>query len=363
MNGVVGAACADVVVEYVEMYVADARRSAEEFVDLYGFTVVGRASGADRGAADAESLALRHGRITLVLTQGLDDDHPASSFVLTHGDGVADLALRTADPRAAYDEAVRDGAIPAGTPGRPAVVAFGDVVHSFVAGGTELPDGFTPVEGGPGADRLGVVDHIAVCVEAGELERTVAYYVTALGFRVIFEERIVVGAQAMLSQVVQSASGEVTLTVIEPDTSAEPGQIDDFLKNNCGAGVQHLAFTTQGIPDTVAWLSARGVQFLTTPAAYYAHLEERITPSAYSVEQLRAGNILVDEDHAGQLFQLFAAAKPPRRTFFLEIIERRGARTFGSGNIKALYEAVEREGGHSVEPPRRAAGADPRRGD
>ena len=187
------------------------------------------------------------------------------------------------------------------------------------------------------------IDHFAVCLNAGDLGPTVAFYERALGFRQIFEEHIVVGAQAMNSTVVQSASGAVTLTLIEPDRRADPGQIDDFLKEHHGAGVQHIAFNSDDAVRAVKALSRRGVEFLKTPEAYYNMLGERITLETHTLDALRATNVLADEDHGGQLFQIFTASTHPRRTLFFEVIERQGAKTFGSSNIKALYEAVELE--------------------
>ncbi|MBI0301033.1 VOC family protein, partial [Streptomyces sp. PRKS01-29] len=177
----------------------------------------------------------------------------------------------------------------------------------------------------------------------GGLGPAVAYYQQALGFRDVFAEHIVVGAQAMHSKVVQSPSGTVTLTLIEPDDTALPGQIDEFLKSHQGSGVQHLAFSSHDAVGSVRALSERGVTFLTTPDAYYDLLGERIDLSPRRLADLRATGVLADEDHDGQLFQIFTASTHPRHTLFYEVIERQGAQTFGSANIKALYEAVELE--------------------
>jgi 4-hydroxymandelate synthase len=157
----------------------------------------------------------------------------------------------------------------------------------------------------------------------------------------IFSEDIVVGAQSMISRVVQSSSGAVTFTLIEPDLSREPGQIDEFLKKHDGSGVQHIAYTSDDIVRSVGSMRSGGVEFLTTPGTYYTLLAERLTARRHTVEDLRDHDILMDEDHDGQLFQIFTRSVHPRRTLFMEVIERAGARTFGSGNIKALYEAVE----------------------
>jgi 4-hydroxymandelate synthase len=200
-----------------------------------------------------------------------------------------------------------------------------------------LPDQAPCVETG-----LEAVDHFAVCVEPGQLKPTAEFYVTTLDFDIMFAERIVVGAQAMDSMVVQSKSRAVTLTVIEPDLSGEPGQIDQFLKDHGGAGVQHIAFTAKNIVETIGLMGRNGVEFLSAPDTYYDMVAERLVPGRYSMAQLRDLGILIDEDQDGQLLQIFAKSVHPRRTLFYEVIERLGARSFGSGNIKALYAAVQR---------------------
>ncbi|MEU2614639.1 4-hydroxyphenylpyruvate dioxygenase [Micromonospora sp. NPDC007271] len=347
----------DLTVDHVEFYVADAATSACDLVLRYGFTAVG----ARDVPGDHRSVLLRQGPSVFVLTEGRDDDHPATLYVQRHGDGVGNIAMRTPDAVGALRAAVARGgrvvAEPAAQDGfvTSAIGAFGDVTHTFVqrpagAGDGALP-GFTgeaPVEV-PGADRplplplLTGVDHFAVCLEPGTLGTTVDYYTDVLAFEVTFEERIAVGTQAMFSKVVQSPCRGVTFTLIEPDTSGSTGQIDDFLKEHDGAGVQHIALGSEDIVASIGALMSRGVEFLATPGAYYDLLGRRLDLSRYDVEQLRARGILVDEDHDGQLFQIFARSTHPRRTFFFEVIERLGARTFGSGNIKALYEAVEAE--------------------
>jgi 4-hydroxymandelate synthase len=341
--------------DYVEFYVADADAAADAFRTQYGFTLAGEAGSADQGC---RSLALVQGRITLVLTQATTDDHPATAYVLAHGDGIADIALRTTDAAHAFAEAVRRGGRPIAAPrpheGTPGAVTatvggFGDVVHTLVQRDpqdtSQLPPGFTPLAPVASAEPAGLleVDHFAVVVPGGELDDTVAYYGDVLGFDMTFQERIAVGAQAMNSKVVQSRSRDVTFTVIEPDTSAESGQIDFFLKRHDGAGVQHLAFLTDDAVAAVRGLTTRGVRFLGTPGAYYDALAARVAPKSHSVDELRELSLLIDEDHGGQLFQIFTRSAHERSTLFFEVIERIGAETFGSSNIKALYEAVEVE--------------------
>ncbi|MEO3750986.1 4-hydroxyphenylpyruvate dioxygenase [Streptomyces sp. B6B3] len=345
-------------IDYVEIYVGDLEAETRAWVDGYGFRVVGTGGAPEVGF---RSVALRHGSITLVLTQGIAPEHPATRYVARHGDGVADIAIRVPDVMTALGAALAGGATPHGELVRhegdgpratAAVGAFGDVVHSLVqrraGGGLGLPPGMVPVDGAGGGDAeddIGLieVDHIAVCLETGTLDATVAYYVEALSFREIFAEDIFVGTQAMRSKVVQSASGTVTLTLIEPFEGKDPGQIDAFLERHGGAGVQHLAFSTDDAVHAVGELSSRGVGFLQAPAAYYGLLGERMSLKNHSLEELSSTNLLADEDHGGQLFQVFTSSTHPRRTLFFEIIERQGAETFGSSNIKALYEAVELE--------------------
>jgi 4-hydroxymandelate synthase len=326
----------DLAVDHIQFYVADLAGSTAWLTDGYGLHA------APEPASDtARTTALAGGDIRLRLTQPLTDNHPGTTYLRRHGDGVADIALRVTDAEGAFAEAVRRGAQPV-TPPRwtgsvltASILGFGDVVHTFV----QRPKPGSPP---PASDfELSEVDHFAVCLEPGTLDATVAFYENVLDFEMIFTERIEVGAQAMDSKVVQSRSGAVTLTLIQPDPSRDPGQINDFLSAHGGAGVQHVAFSVPDIVRAVSRSADAGVEFLSTPATYYRLLAERITPARHAVEDLGVLSILVDEDHDGQLFQIFARSVHPRNTFFLELIERLGARTFGSGNIKALYEAVE----------------------
>ncbi|MFJ1605807.1 4-hydroxyphenylpyruvate dioxygenase [Streptomyces sp. NPDC088253] len=353
----------DFALDYVEMYVRDLDAQIALWRDSYGFVEVAAGGSPEQGFRAA---VMGQGAMRLVLTQATAEQHPASDYVLAHGDGIANIALRTGDVRTAFGQAVENGARALAEPVEHAgddvavsatVSGFGDVVHTLVqrrtGKGAGLPAEFRPIPGAGrpteseavAADglRLLEIDHFAVCVNVGELEPMVELYRKSFGFSEIFAERIVVGTQAMLSKVVQSRSGEVTFTILQPDPAADPGQIDEFLKNHVGSGVQHVAFAADDVVRSVGALAGRGVEFLTTPDAYYTLLKQRITLSKHSLESLHALNVLVDEDHAGQLFQIFARSTHPRRTLFFEVIERCGAQTFGSSNIKALYEAVEME--------------------
>ncbi|MCX4744824.1 4-hydroxyphenylpyruvate dioxygenase [Kitasatospora sp. NBC_01287] len=331
-------------IDHVEFHVADAPAAAAELADAFGFQLGGH-PGQAALPAGRQAVQLRQGGIRLLLSSSDRADDPAAEFVSRHGDGVAVLALSCPDATAAFRQAVAAGAAPLAGPAThledghevvtAAVQGFGDVALRFVQRAGESAATAS-------AGLLAELDHVAICVPAGELKSSVALMEQALGLRPIFHEYIEVGTQAMDSTVVQSDSGGVTFTLIEPDTSRSPGQIDGFLASHHGVGVQHLAFRTDDIARAVETYQRAGVRFLTTPGAYYDLLGERLGECEIPLETLRRLNILVDRDHGGQLFQIFTSSIHPRRTFFLEVIDRRGATTFGAANIKALYEAVER---------------------
>lgn len=345
-------------VDHVEFYVGDARQAAFFLCTAFGFRIQGQ-GGPETGLTGQRSLLLGQGDSRVLLTSAMSADHPVAEFVSRHGDGVAVIAFGTDDAAVAYEEAVSAGAgaIEAprtyegegGTSVTTATVAgFGDVVHRLVerhGGGGFLPGliEMLDVPAPETPDLLHAVDHAALCVEAGELDSTVGYYQRVFGFKLIFEEYIEVGEQGMHSQVVQSPSGGVTFTLIQPDMTRKPGQIDEFLAWHGGPGVQHLAMSTTDIVTAVDTLGRQGAGFVFTPAGYYDALDERLGEIDLPVERLRPLGILVDRDHWGQMYQIFAKSMHVRRTYFWELIERHGARTFGTNNIPALYAAKERE--------------------
>ncbi|MBB5872591.1 4-hydroxymandelate synthase [Allocatelliglobosispora scoriae] len=351
-------------IDHLEFYVGDARQAAYFLCNAFGFRVTGQ-GGPQTGLPGQRSLLLRHGDIRIVLTSGLVADHPATIYVGRHGDGVAIIALATDDVAETYTEVVRRGATSVAPPavfdnGETRVVmatvsGFGDVTHhlverhgprsEFLPGAILMnADADAPREG----ELLEVIDHAAICVPAGEIAATSKYYQEVFDFSEIFEEYIEVGGQGMDSKVVQSPSTEVTFTLIEPDTNRRPGQIDDFLDWHAGAGVQHIAFRTSDIVTAVRTFAEKGVGFLSTPPAYYDALAQRLTDIDLPIDDLRKLGVLVDTDHWGEMYQIFTQSMHVRRTLFLELIERHGALTFGTSNIKALYEAKERELGRSA---------------
>jgi 4-hydroxymandelate synthase len=346
-------------IDHVEFYVGDAVAAAQSFRTAYGFRVYGR-GGPDTGLPGQRTLLLGQGDIRILLTTGLNQDHPASRFVAKHGDGVAVTAFRTDSAAAAYTDAVAAGGTgirPPRTWGDDAarvvtaeVAGFGDVVYRLVerhGPGAQFQPGAIEMEpgaaAGAGDDLLRLIDHVAVCVPAGELDSTIAFHERVFGFTVTFEEYIEIGEQGMMSKVVQSPSGAVTFTILQPDLSRPGGQIDDFLAWHDGAGVQHLAFLTKDIVHAVATFADRGVEFGVTPSSYYDMLAGRMGATDIGTAALQPLSILVDRDHWGQMYQIFAKSTHIRRTYFHELIDRHGARTFGTSNIPALYAAKERE--------------------
>lgn len=343
-------------IDHVEFYVGDARQAAFFLCTAFGFHIAGH-GGPETELPRQRSLLLAHGDSRVLLTSALGSAHPADGYVSRHGDGVGVIAFATGDATADYEEAVAAGATSVEAPRTykdgadsvttASVSGFGDVVHRFVERhGDSFWPGAIEAQAAPpreNADLVRSIDHVAALVPAGELESTIEYYQRVFGFKLIFEEYIEVGAQGMYSQVVQSPSGSATFTIIQPDMSRQSGQIDDFLAWHGGAGVQHLAFLTQDIVHAVRTLHERSAGFAATPSSYYDVLGARLGPTEIPVEALRPLGILVDRDHWGQMYQIFAKSTHIRRTYFHELIERRGARTFGLSNIPALYAAKDRE--------------------
>ena len=261
----------DLHVDHVGLAVGDLTRARAWWTGHYGMRVyAGPPPGAE--PADAQMICLGNAGIRLLLTEAGSDDHPAAVYTRRHGDGICDIALATPDAAAAYREALRRGAAAVSPPRlqdgvvTASMVGFGDVTHTFIQ---RLPStdpralpGLIPTAGSPAGTEeptgLRTIDHFAACLEAGQLLPTVAYYEQVLDFRTVFTERIIVGRQAMNSIVVQSLSGTVTLTLLEPDPSRDPGQIDQFLKDHDGPGIQHIAFATDDITREVSGLGAAG---------------------------------------------------------------------------------------------------------
>src|SRR5215212_3817732 len=348
-------------IDHVEMYVGNAAQAAFYFVHAFGFTETAYA-GLETGRRDRVSHVLEQGRIRLVLTGTLQGGDEIAAHHAFHGDGVHKIALSVPDAEAAYHHAVEHGARGLMTPhwaedehGRvqlSSIATYGDTQHLFVQRegykGPFLP-GFEKrgeVPRDPGDMRLMAIDHIVGNVELGHMEEWVGYYERVFGMTEMIhfsDEAISTEYSALMSKVVTDGSGRLKFTINEPAEGLRKSQIDEYLEFYEGPGAQHLALSTRDIVKAVSELSAAGVEFLRTPDSYYDELPDRVGEIAESIDDLRRLGILVDRDDEGYLLQVFTKPLGDRPTIFFEIIERHGARGFGEGNFKALFEAIERE--------------------
>jgi 4-hydroxyphenylpyruvate dioxygenase len=348
-------------IDHIELWVGNAAQAAYYFCHAFGFTEIAYA-GLETGLRDRVSHVLQQGRIRLVLTGSLGVGTEIAAHQHAHGDGVKVVAMGVPDVAVAYREATARGALGLAEPFElrdehgvvriAEIAAYGDTVHRFVGradyAGTFLP-GFTDVAhcGDPRLPSLFAgIDHVVANVELGEMERWVKYYEDVFGMTELIhfsDEAISTEYSALMSKVVTSGDGRVKLPINEPAEGARKSQIDEYLEFYGGPGVQHIAVSTTDIVGTVTELARRGVRFLRTPDSYYEGVTERVGEIDQPIEDLRRLGILVDRDDEGYLLQIFTKPLGDRPTIFLEIIERHGARGFGEGNFKALFEAIERE--------------------
>jgi 4-hydroxymandelate synthase len=329
-------------VEYIEFYTGDERSAVEYFVSSLGFTRTAESAGSGR-----HSSLLRHGTVQLIVTAG----QATEEFLEAHGDGIADIAFACDDVAKTKRRAVTAGAsVISCAQDNPVVSGFCGTHHTLLRPSAKgsLPAGhvWIPVRPAPASrgGRIQRLDHVAVCVEGGTLADSADFYTAAFGFARYSSEYIQIGDQAMDSIVVRSPSGGITFTILEQDLTKKAGQVEAFLSRNGGPGVQHLAFLVDDIISAVHEFSSRGIDFLHTPRSYYDMLAGRLPGIQGEIVQLRAADILADRDEWGYLLQLFTRSPYQRNTLFYELVQRRGARGFGSANIRALYEAVERDG-------------------
>lgn len=329
-------------IEYVEIYASDERAVVEYFASSFGFAQVAESVG-DR----SHSWLLRQGSVQIVVTAGRGTEE----FLEAHGDGIADIAFACDDVDQVRARAVAEGAsVIESEPGNQVVLGPFGVRHTLTArsaGGQAPADrSWTRLQEAPArpSGHIRLLDHVAVCVEGGALLDTVDFYGNAFGIPRYSSEYVDVGEQGLDSIVVRSPSGGITFTILEQDPKKKPGQLEGFLSRFSGPGVQHLAFLVDDIVSAVHDYGDHGIDFLATPRAYYEMLAARLPTIQAEIADLRATNVLADRDEWGYLLQLFTRSPYPRNTVFYELVQRRGARGFGSANIKALYEAVERDG-------------------
>jgi 4-hydroxymandelate synthase len=329
-------------IEYIELYAGDERSAVEYFVSSFGFTRIAESSG-----DGAHSTLLRQGSAQLVVTAGRGTEE----FLEAHGDGVADIAFACDDADQTRDMALAAGATPImPTAGKHVVSGFFGARHTLVTRSARIrvpvDRVWSRVQGTPERPQghIRLLDHVAVCVDSGALADCADFYASGFGIPRYSGEYVEVGEQGMDSIVARSPSGGITFTILEQDPMKKPGQIQGFISRNEGPGVQHLAFLLDDIVSAVHEYGDRGIDFLRTPDRYYDMLTGRLPDITEEIADLRSVNVLADRDEWGYLLQIFTRSPYQRNTMFYELVQRRGARGFGGENIKALYEAVERDG-------------------
>lgn len=347
--------------DYVEFYVGNARQAAHFYAHSFGFDVKAYL-GPETGYRDRMSYMLQQGKIRFVLTSAMGPEGPIAEHVHLHGDGVKDLALWVDDAVSAFEETTKRGGEPVrepevledehGTVTISAIKTYGDTIHSFVDRsnytGPFLP-GYRAVELEyfmPTPVGLKVVDHCVGNVDLGDMNKYVQYYADVMGFKnlISFDDQdISTEYTALMSKVMSNGNERVKFPINEPADGKKKSQIEEYLDFYRGAGVQHIALLTDDILHTVDELRQRGVDFLYVPTTYYDDLQDRVGEIDEPLDQLADLGILVDRDPDGYLLQIFTKPIGNRPTVFYEIIQRKGARSFGKGNFKALFEAIERE--------------------
>ncbi|MDX2184255.1 MAG: 4-hydroxyphenylpyruvate dioxygenase, partial [Gemmatimonadaceae bacterium] len=345
--------------DYVEFWVGNAKQASHYYRTAFGFQLVAY-RGPETGVRDRASYLLQQDKIRLVLTTALHSADPVSDHVRKHGDGIKDLALWVDDARDAWAKAVERGATSVRAPevlrdehGEVVIAAiqtYGETIHSLVERrnyrGIFLP-GFQPVTPSyqPPSVGLKVVDHCVGNVELGRMNHWVSFYETVMGFKNLIsfdDEDISTEYSSLMSKVVSNGNERIKFPINEPAAGKKKSQIDEYLEFYEGPGAQHLALLTDDIISTVTALQSRGVDFLKVPSTYYDDLLDRVGTIDEDLEPLKRLGILVDRDDEGYLLQIFTKPVEDRPTFFFEIIQRKGARSFGKGNFKALFEAIER---------------------
>jgi 4-hydroxyphenylpyruvate dioxygenase len=346
--------------DHIEFYVGNAKQAAHYYQSAFGFELVAYA-GPETGLRDRASYVLVQDKVRLVLTTALQPDADIAQHVHQHGDGVKVLALEVDDAARSFQETVSRGARPAAEPRvlrdefgevvLASIHTYGDTIHTFVERsryqGPFLP-GFVARRPAFAAPPVGLhyVDHCVGNVGWGEMNQWVDFYEKVMGFRLLVtfdDEDISTEYSALMSKVVSNGNGYIKFPINEPAEGKKKSQIEEYLDYYRGAGVQHIALATNDILATVAQLRNRGVEFLVVPETYYDDLLARVGKIEEDLTALRQLNILVDRDEEGYLLQIFTKPVEDRPTIFYEIIQRKGARSFGKGNFKALFEAIERE--------------------
>jgi 4-hydroxyphenylpyruvate dioxygenase len=347
--------------DYVELYVGNAKQSAHFYRSAFGMKLVAY-SGPETGQRDRASYVLQQDKIRFVLTTPLQPDHPISDHIRLHGDGVRDIALWVDDAASAYTETTRRGAMGVMEPAvlrdshgeikKSAIAIYGDTIHTFVERnnytGVFMP-GFEPVNVPDVVSRpvgLKYIDHMVGTVGWGQMNAWVKFYEDVMGFRLYqhFDDKdISTEYSALMSKVMANGNDRIKFPINEPAHGKKKSQIEEYIEFYKGPGVQHIACATDDIVTTVTKMQDQGVPFLRVPSTYYEDLVGRVGTIEESVEELSQLGILVDRDDEGYMLQIFTKPVEDRPTLFFEVIQRKGSRSFGKGNFKALFEAIERE--------------------
>jgi len=347
--------------DYVEFYVGNAKQAAHYYISAFGFQPLAYA-GPETGIKDRASYAVRQHKLTLVLTTPLRSDNPIADHIYKHGDGVKAIALRVDDARDAYTQTTQRGAKPYMEPTSlddgtgefvmSGIHTYGDTVHLFIERrnytGIFMP-GYRPWSNPyfmPDDAGLLYVDHCVGNVDWNGMNPWVKFYEDVMGFRNILsfdDSDISTEYSALMSKVMSNGNGYVKFPINEPAEGKKKSQVEEYLEFYQGEGVQHVAMATNDIVKTITELRSRGVEFLKVPSSYYDDLIQRVGHIDEDLEPLKELGILVDRDDEGYLLQLFTKPVEDRPTLFFEIIQRKGAKSFGKGNFKALFEAIERE--------------------
>ena len=341
-------------------YVGNAKKSAYFYKTAFGFQSEAYA-GPETGMRDRVSYVLRQDKIRLVLTTPLTADHPINEHLVLHGDGVKVIALWVDDATSAFEETTKRGAKAYMEPQREedangyvvrsGIHTYGDTVHIFVERGAYqgvfLP-GFEKWKShyNPPAVGLRYIDHMVGNVGWNEMNTWAEFYSRVMGFAqlISFDDKdISTEYTALMSKVMSNGNGRIKFPINEPAEGKKKSQIEEFIDFYNGAGVQHIAVATNNIIETVSAMRDRGVEFLYVPESYYDDLLDRVGEIEEDIETLKDHGVLVDRDDEGYLLQLFTKPVLDRPTMFFEIIQRKGAKSFGKGNFKALFEAIERE--------------------
>lgn len=346
--------------DFVEFYVGNAKQSAYYYQLAWGYELVAYA-GPETGLRDRASYVLQQGKIRLVLTSAMHPDHEISKHHLQHGDGVKVLALWVDDATDAFEATTSRGAEAVMEPTKfsdkdgevviSAIKTYGETIHKFVERknykGAFLP-GYKAVKSNIKTTSVGLkhVDHCVGNVELGKMNDWVKFYENVMGFELLLtfdDEDISTEYSALMSKVVSNGNGYVKFPINEPADGKKKSQIEEYLDFYHAPGVQHIAVATDDIIATVTELRNRGIEFLYVPEVYYDDVLDRVGKIEENLEDIKRLNILIDKDDEGYLLQLFTKPVQDRPTVFYEIIQRKGAKSFGKGNFKALFESIERE--------------------